>query len=73
MSLAGEFNDWKPKKVHIMRRLKNGEYTLTLDLEKDREYQFRYLIDNKRWENDWEADKYVKSPIGDQDNSVVIV
>jgi 1,4-alpha-glucan branching enzyme len=56
-----------------MRRLKNGGHTIELELEPGREYQFRYLIDEHRWENDWNADKYVKSPYGDTDNSVVIV
>jgi hypothetical protein len=56
-----------------MRKLKRGDYTIKLDLEPEREYQFRYLIDELKWENDWEADKYVKNPYGDSDNSVVIV
>jgi hypothetical protein len=56
-----------------MQRIKNGGYTVVLELELGREYQFRYLIDEHRWENDWNADKYVKSPYGDTDNSVVIV
>ena len=45
----------------------------TLELKPGREYQFRYLIDGRQWENDWHADKYVQSPIGDSENSVVVV
>ncbi len=56
-----------------MKKLKRGDYTIKLDLEPEREYQFRYLIDELKWENDWKADKYVKNPYGDSDNSVVIV
>ena len=56
-----------------MKKLKNGDFTVTLDLETDREYQFRYLVDEKYWENDWCADDYVRSPFGTSDNSVVIV
>ena len=55
-----------------MKKLKKGEYTVTLELKSGKEYQFRYLVDESRWENDWNADKYVKSPFG-TDNSVVIV
>jgi hypothetical protein len=56
-----------------MKKSRNGDYTIKLELEPGREYQFRYLIDNCVWENDWHADKYVKNPYGDSENSVVIV
>jgi 1,4-alpha-glucan branching enzyme len=70
--VVGDFNDWK---VHAnpMRKLKSGDYSLTLELQPGKEYQFRYLIDKYQWENDWNADKYVKSPVGENENSVVIV
>ncbi len=69
--IVGDFNDWD---IHAnpMKRLENGDYIIKLDLETGREYQFRYLIDELKWENDWNADKYVKSPYGDHDNSVVL-
>jgi 1,4-alpha-glucan branching enzyme len=70
--VVGEFNNWNIY-GNPMKKLKTGDFTLTLGLEPGREYQFRYLIDESRWENDWNADKYVKSPYGDSDNSVVIL
>ena len=70
--LVGEFNDWSIDTVP-MKKLKNGSFKITLDLEVGREYQFRYLIDETNWENDWDADNYVYSPFGDCENSVVIV
>ena len=70
--LVGEFNNWDIR-THPMKRRKDGDFNLTLSLEKGREYQFRYLLDGNVWENDNEADKYVKSPYADCDNSVVIV
>jgi 1,4-alpha-glucan branching enzyme len=70
--IVGEFNNWA---IHAtpMKRLKNGDYTIALELETGREYQFRYLIDEASWENDHQADRYIKSPFGDCDNSVVAV
>jgi 1,4-alpha-glucan branching enzyme len=70
--IVGEFYNWA---IHAspMKRLKNGDYTIALELEAGREYQFRYLIDETLWENDHQADRYVKSPYGDCDNSVVAV
>jgi 1,4-alpha-glucan branching enzyme len=70
--IVGDFNNWSINS-HPMRKLKTGNYSITLELEPGREYQFRYFIDEIRWENDWHADKYVRSPYGDSDNSVVIV
>lgn len=72
VSLVGEFNQWKAGATP-MKRLKNGEFKVTLDLETGREYPFRYLIEDSVWENDWEADKYVPSGFDGQDNSVVVV
>jgi len=70
--IVGDFNDWDTDSTPMQRR-KDGSYSITLDLERDREYQFKYLIDDSRWENDWEADKYIPSPLGEGDNSVVVV
>ncbi|MDQ2696683.1 MAG: isoamylase early set domain-containing protein [Pseudomonadota bacterium] len=69
--IVGDFNNWD-NSATPMKKLKNGGFTTTLELELDREYQFRYLIDGKKWENDWNADKYVPSSYG-EDNSVVTI
>lgn len=70
--IVGDFNNWSIQS-HPMKKNKTGDYIITLELIPGREYQFRYLIDEIRWENDWHADKYVRSPYGDSDNSVVVV
>lgn len=69
--VVGEFNDWN-EQGSPLKQLKNGSFSTTVDLEQGREYQFRYLIDGKSWENDDEADKYVTTPFGTE-NSVVVV
>lgn len=69
--LVGDFNDWNVNATP-MKRLKNGTFTATLILHRDTEYQFRYLLDAHRWENDWKADKYVPTAYGSE-NSVVVV
>ena len=70
--LVGDFNAWDTGSTPMKRR-KDGSFSVTIDLDCDREYQYKYLIDNNTWENDWAADKYTPSPIGDGENSVVIV
>jgi hypothetical protein len=55
-----------------MTRLENGDYTLVVELEAGKEYEFRFVIDDNQWENAWNADKYVWSEHGNCENSVVI-
>lgn len=69
--IVGDFNNWE--KSSPLKKLKTGTFKITLDLPCGKEYQYRYLVDNSTWENDWDADKYVPSPYYDADNSVVIV
>lgn len=72
VAIVGDFNQWD-EKAHPMKKLKNGSFTSTIDLEAGKEYQFRYLIDGEQWENDWVADAYVPNAFGDDENSVVAV
>lgn len=70
VALVGEFNDWNIYATQ-MKRLKNGDFTATVELDAGRPYEYRYLVDETFWENDWDADRYVRSPFGNCDNSVV--
>jgi 1,4-alpha-glucan branching enzyme len=70
--LAGEFNDWNTSSLP-MKRQKCGDFQITITLPAGRQYQFRYFIDDSHWDNDWDADAYVPSPIGGVHNSLVIV
>lgn len=70
--VLGDFNDWS-KATLPMKRYKNGNFSLTLDLEKGQRYQFRYLLDGDHWQNDPEADSYEPSPFGNSENSVIIL
>lgn len=67
--LVGDFNNWD-ETATPMTKYKNGKFKVTLDLEPNREYQFRYLINGKLWHNDWDADRYVANPFSG-DNSVL--
>ncbi len=72
INIVGDFNDWDISATP-MKSLKNGTFEATVDLEPNKEYQFRYLMDGNHWENDWAADKYVPTEFGDSDNSVVVI
>jgi 1,4-alpha-glucan branching enzyme len=66
--VMGDFNDWHP--VHAMRRTDDGAWQLTLQLERGREYQFKYLLDETVWINDPEVEKSAANSYGGE-NSVI--
>lgn len=70
--LVGEFNDWNTKNMP-MKPLKNGAFSVTVDLHAGKEYQYRYLNDRGEWLNDTKADRYEYSAFAGGDNSVVSV
>jgi 1,4-alpha-glucan branching enzyme len=66
---VGEFNGWNETSDE-MNALKDGSFSLSLDLETGHSYQFRYLLDGSFWINDEAADRYQDSGFNSQ-NSVV--
>lgn len=66
--VMGDFNDWRP--IHAMRRRDDGEWHLSLELERGHEYQFKYLLDETVWITDPDAERSVADPYGGA-NSVV--
>jgi len=71
VTVAGEFNNWDIRATP-MKRQKNGDFIVVLELERGREYRFRYCIDGDRWENDRHADRYKPNPYGGHDSVVVL-
>lgn len=70
INLAGDFNNWETSGT-LLKKAKDGSFSVAMNLEKNKEYQFRYLLDGCKWENDWKADKYIPAPFSSTDNSVV--
>ncbi len=68
--LVGEFNGWNPTSHPLVQNRRNPNWHITLELEANREYQFRYLLDGEKWVNDCDADRYVPDQYGGE-NSVV--
>lgn len=66
--VLGDFNDWQP--AHALKAQKDGSWRVTIPLEPDRAYEFRYLVDGEKWVNDSEADRFERNPYGDE-NSVI--
>jgi 1,4-alpha-glucan branching enzyme len=72
VNLVGDFNGWN-ETADEMNSLKDGSFSITMDLETGRNYQFRYLIDGTTWINDEAADSFEPSGFGDAQNSVVVL
>jgi 1,4-alpha-glucan branching enzyme len=72
VAVLGEFNGWNAEAAPL-KKGKDGTFKTTVELEAGKEYQFRYLIDGSRWENDGEADKFVASPVSYEENSVLVL
>lgn len=72
VAVVGTFNEWNQKKAVQLKKLKNGTFKGTLDLEKDNSYEFRYVVDGQ-WVNDDQADAYAWSDFAAADNGVLNV
>ncbi|USE35732.1 isoamylase early set domain-containing protein [Endozoicomonas sp. SCSIO W0465] len=68
VSLVADFNQWQP--VTMKYHKKDKAFRTKAKLPGDGAFHFRYLLDDKVWENDHNADDYVPNPYG-SDNSVV--
>ena len=67
--VIGDFNNWDWE-TGIPMKVQNGEFIAEVELPINQSYQYRYLIDNRDWVNDWDADAYCPTEF-DVDNSVV--
>lgn len=67
--LVGEFNNWD-KHATPLKRKGDGSFSVALNLEAGKEYRFRYLLNETRWENDPQADRYVPNEFGSEDSVV---
>ncbi len=66
--LVGEWSGWQKEE---MRKRKDGSFWITKRLKKG-SYRFKYLVDDREWYNDPQADHYVPNPFGGTDSVVVV-
>jgi 1,4-alpha-glucan branching enzyme len=67
--LCGDFNGWDPS-VHPLDRAPDGSFRVAIELDAGQSYAYRFLLDGKRWENDWEAERYEANGFGSDDGGV---
>jgi 1,4-alpha-glucan branching enzyme len=72
IAIVGDFNEWNPK-ADVMKALKDGSFSHSIELPVGANYEFRYLADNNRWFNEEEADALAETSFVDAQNSVIVL
>ncbi|WP_343328890.1 isoamylase early set domain-containing protein [Polaribacter staleyi] len=67
--VVGSFNEWNEEAAPL-KKLKNGSFKGTLDLESGKSYEFKYLIDGA-YLNEEEADGFAWSDFANAENSLL--
>ena len=70
VQIVGDFNNWS-ESASSLKKFKNGNFKITINLEKGKQYQFKYLVDGNNWINDGEADSYTPNGFSGE-NSVIL-
>jgi 1,4-alpha-glucan branching enzyme len=70
-SVVGDFNNWDAKKGELSK-LKNGTFKAIFELEKDKSYEFKYVVDGN-YVNEPEADRQQWNDFAGTENSVIEV
>jgi 1,4-alpha-glucan branching enzyme len=69
VTVVGSFNEWNTEATPL-KKLKNGSFKGTIDLDCGISYEFRYLVDGA-YVNELEADSSIWSDFAGADNSVL--
>lgn len=72
VQVLGDFNKWDSSQAPTMKKVKDT-FSTNIELSAGATYEFRYLINEAKWDNDHNADKYVPSPFNGINNSVIIL
>ena len=72
VQVLGDFNNWDSKIAPKMKKGKD-EFTTVIELNAGKSYEFRYLLDGIKWDNDFSADNYIASPYSGINNSVLVL
>ncbi|MCQ8878421.1 isoamylase early set domain-containing protein [Pseudoalteromonas shioyasakiensis] len=68
VQLVAEFTDWQP--VAMKFNKKERCFKIKQRLPNDKQFHFRYLVNDSIWDNDHQADDYVPNSFGSE-NSIV--
>lgn len=67
-TVAGEFNNWDTEALPF--KITKGVGSASISLPVGKEFQYKFVIDGNRWENDPETEGFASNGMGEY-NSVV--
>jgi len=71
VAVVGTFNEWNTEATPL-KKLKNGSFKGTVDLETENSYEFRYVVDGN-YVNEEEADAFAWNDFAGAENSVLSI
>lgn len=71
VAVVGTFNEWNAEATPL-KKLKNGSFKGTVDLETENSYEFRYVVDGN-YINEEEADAFAWNDFAGTENSVLSI
>ena len=71
--LLGDFNNWNPENAPVLTVQADGILKTNILLEPGKTYEYRFLLNDGRWVNDWAALGYVYKPELNAENSVITI
>ena len=72
IQVLGNFNLWGDEKKLFLKKRKDGTFSNSINLAAQNEYEFRYLINEKTWITDKDADRCVWNIYGSQNALIEI-
>lgn len=73
VKLLGDFNDWNADNAIILEKKEDGSYAAVANLEVGKTYHYRFLLNDGRWVNDYNAQQYEYVPGLYVDNCVITI
>lgn len=71
--VLGDFNEWNLDSAIGLSVQPDGTLAASVELEPGKSYEYRFLLSNGTWINDWSADQYVYNQAFGVENSLIIV
>lgn len=71
--LLGDFNNWDVNNAISLVAHEDSSLKAIVELEEGKTYEYRFLLSDGRWENDWAAQGYVYKSDMNIENSVIYI
>ncbi|MCH5600202.1 glycoside hydrolase family 13 [Niabella ginsengisoli] len=71
--LLGDFNEWNLDNAIGLSVQPDGSLAASVELEPGKTYEYRFLLNNGTWINDWNAQQYIHNQSFGVENSAITV